>query len=140
MNHIDFLISEVDKIEANHQNNECYYHVKQNLSEYYNWTLPPEYRKSLLVDKRSGWTMCSDIYYLMIMFYEHVTGHLPGVNFQMNDVAIRNLMKCLEAENTEKQAVAHLFYKCTSISESKRIRNASELKSTEAFRFLIKEN
>ena len=110
------------------------------LGKYYDWSLPPEYKRGLLAGMKPEWSMSSDIYYLMINFYEQVTGHRPEVNFQLNNRATHKLMRCLDIGDKEKKAIAHLFIKCTEISEPKRIRNASELINTEAFRYLIEKN
>ena len=140
MDYINNLIKEINKIEEKHRNSECYYKVIPSLGKYYDWSLPPEYKRGLLAGMKPEWSMSSDIYYLMINFYEQVTGHRPEVNFQLNNRATHKLMRCLDIGDKEKKAIALLFIKCTEISEPKRIRNASELINTEAFRYLIEKN
>ena len=136
MDYIDYLINEINQIEKKHRKNECYYKLDPSLGDYYNWLLPPEYKRNLLGNKESKWNQTSDMYYFMIKYYEHVTGKKPEINFQMNNIAVLNLMRNLDIDDNGKNAIAWLFVKCTAISESKRIRNASEFKNTEAFRLL----
>lgn len=137
MKTVDSLIEEILRIEERHRRNECYYRFDFSLGNFYDWTLPPEYKRSLLEKKKPEWNTGSDMYYFMINYYEQVTGSLPQVNFQLNNLAVRKLMSCLDIDDKGKRAVAYLFSRCTDISESKRIKNASELKNTEAFRYII---
>ena len=137
MDYIDYLLKEINQIEKKHRNNEGYYKLEPSLGDYYNWLLPPEYKRSLFGNVKSKWNMSSDMYYFMIKFYETVTGNRPEVNFQMNNLAVLNLMRCLDMDDNGKKAIAWLFVRCTDINESKRIKNASEFKNTEAFRLLF---
>lgn len=139
MDQIVFLLNEINKIEEKHRNSECYYTLSPALSNYYDWLLPPECKRSLYGDIKSKWTMSSDIYYFMVKFYEQATGNKPEVNFQMNNLAVLNLMRCLDIDDNGKEAVAWLFVRCTTVSEQKRIKNASEFKNTEAFKLLTEK-
>lgn len=136
MKHIEYLIDEIDRIYEKHRKNECYYKIDHGLGNYYNWTLPPEYKRSLFANKEPIWNQASDMYYLMIKFYEQVTGHRPEVNFQLKDRAVDKLLGHLDINDKGKRAVAYLFVRCTCVSELKRIKNASELINSEAFRYL----
>ena len=136
MNTIKELINEIKLIEKKHQKNECYYIIDHSLGYYFDWTLPPEYKRSLFANTKPVWNASSDMYYFMIKFYEQVTGNMPGVNFQMNKLAVRKLMSCLDTDDKGKKAIAWLFVRCTDISEMRRIKNASEFLNSEAFRYI----
>ena len=137
MKHIEYLIDETTRILEKHLNNECYYKIDHGLSNYYDWSLPPEYKRSLFANTKPEWNKRSDMYYLMIKLYEHVTGYKPEVNFQLNDRAVDKLMSCLDIDDKGKRAFAYLFVRCTCIPESKRIKDASEFINTEAFKYII---
>ncbi len=138
MDHLVYLLSEINQIEKRHRNNECYYDLDSSLGDYYDWVLPPEYKSNLYRNLKAKWNTSSDMYYFMVQFYEQVTGGKPEVNFQMNNRTVIKLMECLDIDDDRKKAIAWLFVRCTAVSESRRIRNASEFKNTEAYRLLIK--
>lgn len=138
--HLVFLFDEIDQIEKKHLNNECYYRLSPRLGDQYDWLLPPEYKRSLSGNTKPEWNTGSDMYYFMIKFYERVTGKKPEVNFQMNNLAVLDLVRCLDIDDNGKKAIAWLFVRCTAVSESKRIKNASEFKSSEAFGLLMNEH
>ena len=138
MKTIEYLINEVNKIFKRNQNNECYYKIVPSLGNYYDWTLPPEYKRSLFSNTKPEWSKASDMYYLMIKFYEQVTGQRPEVNFQLNDRTVEKLIRRLDIDDKGRSAVEYLFVRCTCISGPKRIQNASEFINTEAFKLLKK--
>lgn len=131
------LIEEIDDLDYKHENYEFkYLNQIETDTNYCSWLLPPEYKLYTLGRNNVKWTYASDIYCMMIEFYQKVTGHLPGVNFQMNNIAIKDLITNLDTTDDIKRATINLFIRCTTSIQNKRIKSIDELKEDQSYKYI----
>lgn len=134
---IEYLKKQINNMQIKHQNDELYYYDRfKNDPNPYDWTMPPEFNPILNGAKGIQWGKSSDIFYLMMDFYQYVVGERPSVNFQLNDLSIQKLISCLELDNQSADSLKQLFKKSTQIVQSKRFSNVQELSDSQEYKNL----